>query len=142
MIARVLITIGIALYAVAVPILEINDTHVFNPQWPPHARLHEVWQLISNTSIGLLSLWLTWFRNDLKMPAILTFVVTGGFLAAYVLRASYGGSMLRSDGSELTLVGVNAGVLGFGAAFAMAALGLKLARTRGRHCFATPSNPT
>jgi hypothetical protein len=130
MIARVLITIGIALYAVAVPILEINDTHVFNPQWPPHARLHEVWQLISNTSIGLLSLWLTWFRNDLKMPAILTFVVTGGFLAAYVLHASYGGSMLHSDGSELTLVGVNAGVLGFGAAFMLAALGLRLERTR------------
>jgi hypothetical protein len=129
MIARVLITIGIALYAVAVPILEINDTHVFNPQWPPHARLHEVWQLISNTSIGLLSLWLTWFRNDLKMPAILTFVVTGSFLAAYVLRASYGGSMRHSDGSELTLVGVNAGVLGFGAAFALAALGLRLERT-------------
>jgi hypothetical protein len=89
-----------------------------------------VWQLISNTSIGLLSLWLTWFRNDLKMPAILTFVVTGGFLAAYVLHASYGGSMLHSDGSELTLVGVNAGVLGFGAAFMLAALGLRLERTR------------
>jgi hypothetical protein len=129
MIARVLITIGIALYAVAVPILEINDTHVLNPQWPPHARLHEVWQLISNTSIGLLSLWLTWFRKDLKMPAILTFAVTGGFLAAYVLRAAYGGSMLHSDGSELMLLGVNAGALGFGAAFALAALGLRLERT-------------
>jgi hypothetical protein len=142
MISRALITIGIALYAVAVPILEINDTHVFNPQWPAHARLHEVWQLISNTSIGLLSLWLAWFRNDLKMPAMLTFVVTGGFLAAYLLRASYGGSMLHSDGSELTFVGVNAGVLGFGAAVALAALGLKLERTRGRLCFAKPSNPT
>jgi hypothetical protein len=126
MIARVLITIGIALYGIAVPILEINDTHVFNPQWPAHARLHEVWQLVTNSAIGLKSLWLVWFRKNVRMPAVLTFVVTAGFFAAYLLRNSYGGSMLHSDGSELTLFGVNTGVLGFGAAFALAALAVRL----------------
>ena len=64
MIARILVTVGIVLYAVAVPVLEINDTHVFNPEWVPHARLHEVWQLVTNTAFGALSLWLVWFRNE------------------------------------------------------------------------------
>lgn len=129
MIAKLFITIGIVLYAAAVPFLEINDTHVFNPEWVPHARLHEVWQLVSNTSIGLLSLWLTWFRSDIRMPALLTFVVTGGFLASYVTRDGYGGSMLHSDGSELALFGLNAGVMGFGVAIVLAAVAVALERT-------------
>lgn len=42
-IPKLLVTIGILFYALAVPLLEINATHVFNPEWVPHARLHEVW---------------------------------------------------------------------------------------------------
>lgn len=30
MIAKLMVTVGIVFYAVVVPILEINDTHVFN----------------------------------------------------------------------------------------------------------------
>jgi hypothetical protein len=49
---RIIITFCIVLYAIAVPFLEINDTHVFNPDWTPHVRIHEVWQLITNSGIG------------------------------------------------------------------------------------------
>ena len=37
-----------------VPILDINATHVFNPDWTPHVRIHEVWQLLTNSSLGVL----------------------------------------------------------------------------------------
>ena len=38
MLDKILLTISIALYAIAVPYLEINDTHVFNPDWVAHVR--------------------------------------------------------------------------------------------------------
>lgn len=114
---KYIITFSIILYAVAVPFLEINDTHVFNPDWTPHVRIHEVWQLITNSAIGILCLWLVWVKKETKVSTILSLLVTGGFLLAYILQDFYGGSMEYIDGSEKTVLGVNIGVLGFGIAF-------------------------
>ena len=114
---KTIITFSIVLYAIAVPFLEINNTHVFNPDWTPHAKIHEVWQLITNTGIGLLCLWLVWIKKETKISALLSLLVTGGFLLAFSLKELYGGSMKYLDGSEKTLFGINIGVLGFGAAF-------------------------
>ena len=110
-------TFSIILYAIAVPFLEINDTHVFNPDWTPHARIHEVWQLITNSSIGVFCLWLIWKKKDTLLAAKLSLMVMGGFLIAYLLKGMYGGSMKYLDGSEKTLLGINIGILGFGLAF-------------------------
>jgi len=114
---KYIITFSILLYAIAVPILEINDTHVFNPDWTPHVRIHEVWQLITNSGIGLLCLWLVWVKKETKISTLLSMLVTGGFLLAFGLKALYGGSMKYLDGSEKTLFGINIGILGFGIAF-------------------------
>ena len=114
---KAIITFSIILYAVVVPFLEINTTHVFNPDWTPHVRIHEVWQLITNSGIGLLCLWMDWVKKETKISAILSLLITGGFLLAYILQNFYGGSMKYLDGSEKTLFGINIGVLGFGAAF-------------------------
>jgi uncharacterized membrane protein len=111
------ISFVILLYAVAVPILEINDTHVFNPDWTPHAKIHEVWQLITNFTIGIFCLWMVWVKNELKTSILLSMLVIGGFLLAYSLQNFYGGSMKYLDGSEKTILGINIGVLGFGLAF-------------------------
>lgn len=117
MIKRIIITFSVILYAVVVPFLEINETHVWNPDWTPHVRIHEVWQLITNSSIGALCLWLVWFKKETNLSALLSLFVTGGFLLAYILKDTYGGSMKYLDGSEKTVLGINIGVLGFGIAF-------------------------
>ena len=111
------ITFSVILYAIIVPFLEINATHVFNPDWTPHVRIHEVWQLITNSSIGVLCLWLVWFKKETKISTVLSLLITGGFLLAFILKDYYGGSMQYLDGSEKTLFGINIGVLGFGIAF-------------------------
>ncbi|QEY61791.1 hypothetical protein FXN65_06865 [Metapseudomonas lalkuanensis] len=128
MIARLLVTVGIVFYAVVVPVLEINQTHVFNPGWEPHARLHEVWQLFTNTALGAFSFWLVWFRGDLRLSSLLTLFVTGGFLLAYGLRAYYGGSMVLSDGSEKMILGVNLGLFAYGLAILLAGIAVALDR--------------
>ena len=118
MLDNILLTISIVLYAIAVPWLEINDTHVFNPEWVAHARLHEVWQLITNSSLGAIALWLTWMSADGRGKAsVIALLITGGFLVAYAIQGSYGGSMVHPDGTEKTVLGINVGVMGFGWVF-------------------------
>lgn len=124
------ITFSVVLYAIGVPYLEINDTHVFNPDWTPHVRIHEVWQLITNSSIGMLCLWLVWYKKETSLSAVLSLLVTGGFLLAYVLQDTYGGSMKYLDGSEKTLLGLNIGAIGFGLAFLLILLSFIPARNQ------------
>lgn len=131
MLAKLLVSIGIIFYAVVVPVLEINDTHVFNPAWEAHARLHEVWQLFTNTAIGLFSVWLVWGRDNVRLSSLLTVFVTGGFLLSYWLRASYGGSMVLSDGSEKVIFGVNLGLFAYTLAISLAGAAVFMER-RGR----------
>jgi hypothetical protein len=132
MLAKLLITVGIVFYAIVVPVLEINASHVFNPSWEPHARLHEVWQLATNCAIGGFCLWLTWLRNGIRLSALLTLFVTGGFLLAYGLRHTYGGSMVLSDGSEKMILGINLGLFAYGLAIFLAGIAVALQRAQGR----------
>lgn len=129
MLAKWLVSIGIVFYAVVVPIFELNDSHVFNPSWQAHARLHEVWQLATNCAIGAFSFWLVWFRANLRLSSLMTVFVTGGFLLAYVLRGAYGGSMQLSDGSEKMVLGINLGLFAYSLAIILALLALYLDRS-------------
>ena len=130
MVAKFLVTVGIVFYAVIVPILEVNDSHVFNQAWAPHARLHETWQLFTNTALGVFSVWLVWVKDNLRLASLLTAFVTGGFLMAYGLRDGYGGSMVLSDGSEKMILGVNLGLFAYTLAIALVGIALWLERRK------------
>jgi hypothetical protein len=130
LIQKSLITFGIILYAIVVPYLEINPSHVFNPDWTPHVRIHEVWQLITNSSIGILCLYLLWYKNEIKLSAILSLLIMGGFLLAFLIKESYGGSMKYLDGSENTIFGINLGLFAFGIAFLLILLSLVLRKIK------------
>ena len=114
LVQRVGLTCCIAVFGVLIPWLEINDTHVFNPHWPAHARLHEVWQLATNVLLALLGLWLAWRRDNVFLASLIALCVTAGFLFAYLIRDGYGGSMLGSDGAEKVVAGLNVSVLAAG----------------------------
>lgn len=105
---KLAITSCVAVYGLLVPVLELNDTHVYNPLWPNHARLHEVWQLLTNSAIAGIVLWLAWIRGNIRTAARLGLIPPLAFLASYALAGLYGGSMKHSDGTELTIFGVNA----------------------------------
>ena len=46
---------------IAIPsIMDLNKTHMTNPQWTPHARLHWAIQYLSITVIQCLALYLLW----------------------------------------------------------------------------------
>jgi hypothetical protein len=105
-----ILTVCVLPFGLLTPILEIGPTHVFNPDWPGHARLHEVWQLMTHSTFALLCVWLAWWGRNIRLAALIALIVSGGFLAAYALNPLYDGTMKHSDGSELTLGGINVAV--------------------------------
>lgn len=127
------VTFSVVLYAIVVPFLEINDTHVFNPDWTPHVKIHEVWQLITNTTIGVLCLWLIWKKKNVLLSTILSLIITGSFLIAFSLQDLYGGSMKYLDGSEKTIFGLNIGVVGFGLASSLLILSFLVYLKKTKH---------
>ena len=109
MVSKILITLGVVVYGLVIPFLEVNASHVFNETWPAHARLHEVWQLITNCTIGLLSLWLAWFNNQVHVASLLNMAVMGGVLLAHILSPAYGGTIL-SGNVQTTILGMELAV--------------------------------
>lgn len=128
MTSKILVSIGVVVYAVIVPLLEVNASHVFSESWPPHARLHEVWQLLTNSSIGAIALWLTWSKGEARIASLLNIAVMGGVLAAYALEGSYGGS-IRSGNVEITAFGIEPAAIAAGLVVVLAVVAFFL---RGR----------
>lgn len=116
----VILALCVLPFGLLTPILEISPTHVFNPDWPGHARLHVAWQLVTNSALALLCVWLAWRRGKGRLAATIAFIVTCGFLFAFALSRFYGGTMRHSDGSELLVGGINVAV----ALMTLSALGL------------------
>ena len=100
MFRKLILTVSVSTFLLVVPILEISGTHVFNPHWPAHARLHEVWQLTTNAGLAMLSLWLAWRTKHLRIASAVGLMVTTGFLAAFSLSDGYGGSMRHTDATS------------------------------------------
>ncbi|MEP2987894.1 MAG: hypothetical protein ABJN65_17850 [Parasphingorhabdus sp.] len=109
-----LISIALAAFilSVVLPYMEISDSHLFNPEWPSHARLHEAWQLIENAAISILALILVWKGIAPKIGIMLGLILSISFLLAWLLGPLYGGSMAHSDGTEFAIGGVSVVVAG------------------------------
>ncbi|GAB3227256.1 DUF6640 family protein [Spirosoma arcticum] len=56
----------VAVFTAVSPYLaDWNQTHIYNPDWPPHAKFHNAQTMIFGAYLGLLSLWALWGRKDL-----------------------------------------------------------------------------
>lgn len=95
-----------------IPFMEISESHLFNPEWPSHARLHEAWQLIENAAISILALILVWKGIAPRLGIVLGLILSTSFLIAWLAGPLYGGSMVHSDGTEFTIGGISVVVVG------------------------------
>jgi len=65
-------------------VFDWNETHVFNPRWPPHAKFHNAQTLLLGSLLGLSSLLFLWrfrFVNAAIITASLYWVSQLGSLA-------------------------------------------------------------
>jgi hypothetical protein len=95
---------------------DLNATHVFNPDWPPHARFHGAagWGTVAGAQ--LLALWLLWrpgstsAEQDLaaRTAALLPLVAWAPFFAALATPGTavedHPGHLPRVAGVPLNLV--------------------------------------
>lgn len=110
-IRRVMLTVAVSVLGVLVPYLEYSPTHIFNPDWPGHAKLHDVWQLLTNSAFAAAAVFMAWTRQDLRLAARLGLVAPVAFLVSYFTMDLYGGSMVNSDGTEHRFGSVNASLV-------------------------------
>lgn len=80
-------------YGVAPALIDTLDPHhLTSPDWPPHARLHILWQISTAFFLGLLSIRFFW-KATLRSPGPLRSGVLVGAtqLAGFFTAASLGG---------------------------------------------------
>lgn len=73
---KILISI-VALYAaLGSYIFDWNETHIFNPNWPPHAKFHNAQDMLLGTATGLLALWVLWIqKTDKRNKFVLSIIL-------------------------------------------------------------------
>jgi len=105
--ARILVTIATLWYGLVPLFADLNPSHLFNPNWTPHARMHLTWLLSTNFLIAIFALSLLWRTNDLIKSATLGLCVVGGFWIATFSRTAYGGMLVDPDLHQHLVLGVN-----------------------------------
>ena len=62
-------------------------THLYNPNWPPHAKFHNCQTMLLGVSLGVISLFLLFAVRPLTFPVVLLAAVVGGvyFVAMLVI---------------------------------------------------------
>ena len=66
-IGKILITIVAIYSATGSYAFDWNNTHIYNPLWPPHAKFHNAQTMLLGTCIGLVALWILWILKGDKM---------------------------------------------------------------------------
>ena len=105
LLARILLSLTTAGYAVGTVIADFNNTHATNPKWTPHARFHVVWQICSYVGFGLLALALIWWPGPLALErlylvAVMGAIVYAAFFVAVLTMPIYGGAAYDSNGYQ------------------------------------------
>ncbi|MBV1878770.1 MAG: hypothetical protein KUG79_14105 [Pseudomonadales bacterium] len=132
---KLFMTLAIAVFTFIPPLADLaTDTHVFHPGWMPHARVHTVWLLGLTSSVGLLALYLLWFRKvdtyfNENLAGILGAAVYGSFFLSSLTAQLYGGALSdHGDGIEQTIIGLNLNVFTFGVATIFLGLGWRVCK--------------
>lgn len=66
-IGKVLVTIVALITLGGAYLADWNKTHIFNPNWPPHAKFHNAQTMLMSTVLGLLTLWFLWMQKGDKL---------------------------------------------------------------------------
>lgn len=62
-ISRILLSVVLVSTAVVAVAVDWNTTHIFNPEWHPHAKFHDVVMLWLLSGMSIMALWLLWRRS-------------------------------------------------------------------------------
>jgi hypothetical protein len=72
-ISKIIFTALCVLTIIIPSVMDINKTHMSNPAWPPHARLHWGVQYLATTSLQIAALYLLWANYAEKNSVLISF---------------------------------------------------------------------
>ncbi|MEM9256788.1 MAG: DUF6640 family protein [Pseudomonadota bacterium] len=103
LIPRILFSVIAVMLIIGPSAADFNKTHATNPLWPPHARFHVVWQVLSNACISLVALYLLWtpsseYLTHLYVAAALNFIWGLNFYITLATMPLYGGALRDVNG--------------------------------------------
>jgi hypothetical protein len=132
-VSRILITIATLVYGVIPLLVDLTETHVFHPDWTPHARFHMVWLLSTNSVFAILALYLMWIshldvRTRVRAGGIIGLCVLGGFFLSTLTIGLYGGSLVDPVGGVPPIMGMDANLVVFSPMLLIVVIGLWLSR--------------
>ena len=108
-------------------LLDIGDTHLFNPNWDEHSRVHEVWRLATNFMIAFLGLYLIWKNNMLFLASLLSLCMILGFMISVITMPFYNGLAVGNGIDELSPFGIPLNIFSFVVVLALQTISLLLA---------------
>ena len=94
-------------------LLDIGDTHLFNPNWDEHSRVHEVWRLATNFMIAFLGLYLLWKKNMHSIASLLSLCMILGFMISVITMPFYNGLAVGIGVDELRPFNIPLNILSF-----------------------------
>ena len=82
---------------------DFNKTHATNPLWPPHARFHVVWQVLSQAGVSAVILYLLWAPDSSAvthawLAAVLNYVWGASFYSTLASMSLFEGSLKDVNG--------------------------------------------
>ena len=113
MISKYLTSICLLLGTIIPLIVDTGNTHLLNPDWDAHSRVHEVWRLSTNIFLAGLGLYLLWVGNYLLLPALLSLCIVLGFFTAIFTMSLYGGVTIGEGIDEPNPFGIPANIFVF-----------------------------
>jgi hypothetical protein len=127
---RLMITLSLLATFIGPTLADWNQSHVFNPEWPPHARFHDVAGLCMTTGFSLIGLWLLWRKSpDFRVHLIVaTAVPILAFASLFIAMLVPGAGVEDHPGASPRVLGLPLG-LSLAAAFSgLAVIGYILCR--------------
>lgn len=100
-------------YGLVPAIADLNETHLFNPLWSAHARLHGAWFLAFAAGIALIGLFLIWVRDDVFLPITFGIMFVAGFWVATIFGPMYSGALVDENGYVQTVFGIESNMFLF-----------------------------
>ena len=113
MTSKYLTTICLLLGTILPLIVDTGHTHLLNPDWDAHSRVHEVWRLSTNIFIAGIGLYLLWKSNYSLLPALLSVCIVLGFFSAIFTMSLYGGVPIGEGIDEPNPFGIPANIFVF-----------------------------
>ncbi|MCE9648457.1 MAG: hypothetical protein K8R18_02430 [Parvibaculum sp.] len=103
LVPRLLFTLVAVAISVGPIFADFNKTHATNPLWTPHARFHVVWQVLSQTGVSAIILYLLWtdvadYATHIAVAALLNYVWGASFYTTLASMKLYGGALKDVNG--------------------------------------------